>query len=126
MATSALCVTGLAVVDVGTTFNVFGQLVILALIQIGGLGIITFGTLFAFLLGRRINFSERVRLAQQVSAFEVGGVVRLIRQIFIFTFSAESDRHAAAGPALRAAGRLGTRPVSRRVSRGERLQQRGL
>ncbi|WP_161883062.1 TrkH family potassium uptake protein [Deinococcus alpinitundrae] len=89
MSTSALCVTGLAVVDVGSTFNVFGQLVVLALVQIGGLGIITFGTLFAFLLGRRINFSERVRLAQQVSAFEVGGVVRLIRQIFIFTFSAE-------------------------------------
>ncbi|GAA4005107.1 TrkH family potassium uptake protein [Deinococcus rubellus] len=89
MSTSALCVTGLVVVDVGSTFNVFGQLVVLALVQIGGLGIITFGTLFAFLLGRRINFSERVRLAQQVSAFEVGGVVRLIRQIFIFTFSAE-------------------------------------
>ena len=89
MATSALCVTGLAVVDVGTTFNLFGQLVILALIQVGGLGIITFGTLFAFLLGRRINFSERIRLAQQVSAFEVGGVVRLIRQIFAFTVLAE-------------------------------------
>ncbi|AZI43465.1 potassium transporter KtrB [Deinococcus psychrotolerans] len=90
MATSALCVTGLAVVDVGSTFNLFGQLVMLTLIQIGGLGIITFGTLFAFLLGRRINFSERVRLAQQVSAFDTGGVVRLIRQIFIFTLSAEA------------------------------------
>ncbi len=89
MATSALCVTGLAVVDVGRTFNLFGQLVVLALVQIGGLGIITFGTLFAFLLGRRINFSERIRLAQQVSAFEVGGVVRLIRQIFAFTLVAE-------------------------------------
>ena len=89
MATSALCVTGLAVADPGTTFNLFGQLVILALIQIGGLGIITFGTLFAFVLGRRINFSERIRLAQQVSAFEVGGVVRLIRRIFLFTLAAE-------------------------------------
>ena len=89
MATSALCVTGLAVVDPGTTFNLFGQLVLLTLIQIGGLGIITFGTLFAFVLGRRINFSERIRLAQQVSAFEVGGVVRLIRRIFLFTLAAE-------------------------------------
>ena len=89
MATSALCVTGLVVVDPGTTFNVFGQLVILTLIQIGGLGIITFGTLFAFVLRRRINFSERIRLAQQVSAFEVGGVVRLIRRIFLFTLAAE-------------------------------------
>lgn len=89
MSTSALCVTGLAVVDVGATFNLFGQIVMLVLIQIGGLGIITFGTLFAFLLGRRINFSERIRLAQQVSAFEIGGVVRLIRQIFLFTLGAE-------------------------------------
>lgn len=90
-ATSALCVTGLNVVDPGTTFSVPGQLIILLLIQIGGLGIITFGTLFAFLARRRINFSERIRLAQQVSAFDVGGVVALIRNIFLYTLVIEAS-----------------------------------
>ncbi|WP_293911915.1 TrkH family potassium uptake protein [Deinococcus sp.] len=89
MSTSALCVAGLGVVDPGSTFNTLGQVVLLSLIQIGGLGIITFGTLFSVLLGRRINFAQRIRLAQQVSAFGVGGVVPLIRKIFVFTLLAE-------------------------------------
>ncbi|MFC4452151.1 TrkH family potassium uptake protein [Deinococcus sonorensis] len=90
-ATSALCVTGLNVLDPATTFSTFGQLVILLLIQLGGLGIITFGTVFALIVGRRINFSERIRLAQQVSAFSVGGVVPLIRNIFLYTFVIEAS-----------------------------------
>src|SRR4051794_2242761 len=59
-ATSATCVTGLVVVDTGTTFTHFGQIVILSLIQIGGLGFMTFATLFAFLLGKRISLKERI------------------------------------------------------------------
>jgi trk system potassium uptake protein len=89
MATSALCVAGLGVVDPGSTFNLFGEVILLILIQIGGLGIITFGTLFSVLLGQRINFAQRVRLAQQVSAFGVGGVLALIRKILLFTVVTE-------------------------------------
>ncbi|WP_309573367.1 TrkH family potassium uptake protein [Deinococcus sp.] len=88
-ATSALCVTGLNVVDPVTTYNRLGQVIILLLIQLGGLGIITFGTSFALLSRRRVNFSERIRLAQQVSALSAGDVLPLIRNIFVYTFGIE-------------------------------------
>lgn len=88
-ATSAVCITGLVVADTGEAFTRLGQLLILGLAQVGGLGILTFGTLFAFLTGRRVNFSERQHLAQQVSALNVGGVLPLIRTIFLYTLVAE-------------------------------------
>ncbi len=59
-ATSALCVTGLVVVDTGSAWTPFGQGVILLLIHIGGLGLVTLGTLLALLLGRRVGFQERL------------------------------------------------------------------
>ncbi|MFC6591574.1 potassium transporter TrkG [Deinococcus lacus] len=92
MATSALCVTGLAVTDPGTTFNLAGELTMLLLIQVGGLGIITFGVLFALLQRRRVSVSERLRLAQQVNAVsgDVAGVVPFIRNIFLATFLIEA------------------------------------
>ncbi|GGS31425.1 TrkH family potassium uptake protein [Deinococcus knuensis] len=88
-ATSAICITGLVVADTGEVFTRTGQLIILTLAQVGGLGIITFGTLFALLAGRRVNFSERQHLAQQVNALNVGGVVALVRIIFLYTFAAQ-------------------------------------
>ncbi|GGK98208.1 TrkH family potassium uptake protein [Deinococcus radiotolerans] len=88
-ATSATCITGLVVADTGETFTRLGQVVILLLAQVGGLGIITFGTLFALLTGRRVNFSERQQLAQQVNALDVGGVLGLVRIIFVYTFAAQ-------------------------------------
>ncbi|GAA5511519.1 ktr system potassium uptake protein B [Deinococcus carri] len=89
-ATSALCVTGLNVLDPSKDFNRLGQIIIMALIQVGGLGIITFGTVFALITRRRVNYSERIRLAQQVSAFSAGDVVPLIRNIFLYTFVIEA------------------------------------
>lgn len=83
MATSAVCVTGLAVVDPGTTFTTFGEVVMLLLIQIGGLGLITLGTLFAIALRRRVGISDRIQAAQQVNSLELGGVVRLVRTIVL-------------------------------------------
>ena len=88
-ATSAICVTGLVVANTADTFSVFGQSVLLLLFQVGGVGIITFGTLFAFLRGRRINFSERMQLAQQVQSVDIGGVLPLIRAVFAYTLVAE-------------------------------------
>ncbi len=83
MATSAVCVTGLGVVDVGTTFTTFGEVVVLLLIQIGGLGLITLGTLFAIALRRRVGIADRIQVAQQVNTLELGGVVKLVRTIVL-------------------------------------------
>lgn len=88
-ATSALCVTGLNVIDPSRDFNRLGQVIIMLLIQVGGLGILTFGTSFALLLRRRVAYSERIRVAQQVSALSAGDVTRLIRNIFLYTFALE-------------------------------------
>ncbi|MGG1399279.1 TrkH family potassium uptake protein [Bacillus salipaludis] len=84
-ATSATCVTGLVVVDTGTTFTMFGQLVILFMIQIGGLGFMTFATLFAFLIGKRISLKERILLQESLNNLSMEGIVRLARRILIFT-----------------------------------------
>jgi trk system potassium uptake protein len=84
-ATSATCVTGLVVVDTGTTFTMFGQLVILSLIQVGGLGFMTFATLFAFLLGKRISLKERILLQESLNNLSIEGIVRLSKRILIFT-----------------------------------------
>ncbi|EKN65789.1 TrkH family potassium uptake protein [Neobacillus bataviensis LMG 21833] len=84
-ATSATCVTGLVVVDTGTTFTLFGQLVILFMIQVGGLGFMTFATLFALLLGKRISLKERILLQESLNNLSMEGVVRLARRILIFT-----------------------------------------
>lgn len=88
-ATSALCVTGLNVLDPSRDFNRLGQMVIMLLIQVGGLGIITFGTAFALITRRRMAFTERVQVAQQVSALNIGDVRSLIRNIFLYTFVIE-------------------------------------
>ncbi|WP_188963955.1 TrkH family potassium uptake protein [Deinococcus aquiradiocola] len=91
MATSALCVTGLSVVDLPRTLTLTGQCVLLLLIQLGGLGIVTLGTLFALLARRRIAFSQRVLLAQQISALNVGGVLGLLRSILLYTAVIEAS-----------------------------------
>ncbi|HEX7022734.1 MAG TPA: TrkH family potassium uptake protein [Trueperaceae bacterium] len=88
-ATSAICVTGLAVVDTSEAWSAFGRVAIMLLIQSGGLGIITLGTLLAFVSGRRLGFRERVNLQAQVNALQVGGVVRLIRHIVLLAFGLE-------------------------------------
>ena len=84
-ATSATCVTGLVVVDTGTTFTVFGQVIILCMIQVGGLGFMTFATFFAFLLGKRISLKERIILQESLNNLSMEGIVRLARRILIFT-----------------------------------------
>jgi trk system potassium uptake protein len=88
-ATSAICVTGLAVVDTGSSFSIVGQLIILLLIQAGGLGIVTLGTLVAFASGRRVGFRERMNLQTQLNAFQVGGVLKLIRRIILLMVAIE-------------------------------------
>ena len=75
--TSALCVTGLVVQDTGSYWSVFGQSVILLLIQIGGLGVITVGAAFALLSGRKISLKQRSTMQEATAAPQMGGIVRL-------------------------------------------------
>ncbi|MBR2563198.1 MAG: Trk family potassium uptake protein [Paenibacillus sp.] len=88
-ATSAACVTGLVVVDVGTTFNHFGQIVIMILMQLGGLGFMTMATLFALVLGKRISLKDRLLLKEAINADSMEGIVRIIRKVLIFSFTIE-------------------------------------
>ena len=88
-ATSAVCVTGLVVQDTGSYWSGFGQAVILALIQIGGLGVVTVAASFALLSGRKISLMQRSTMQDAISAPKVGGIVRLTRFILRGTFLIE-------------------------------------
>jgi len=80
-ANSATCVTGLVVVDTGTHYSFFGQIVILILIQIGGLSYMTIFTFLALLLGRKIPLLDRIILKESINFFSVGGIIKLARRI---------------------------------------------
>ncbi|WP_028547383.1 TrkH family potassium uptake protein [Paenibacillus sp. UNC451MF] len=88
-ATSATCVTGLVVVDTGTFFTKFGQIVIILLIQIGGLGFMTMATLFAFALKKRISLKERLILQEAMNQGSMEGIVRLIRKVIRYSLTIE-------------------------------------
>lgn len=87
--TSATCITGLAVVDTGQYFTVFGQMVILFLVQIGGLGFMSFATLFAIILGKKITLKERILLQEAYNQLNTGGIVQLVKYILYFSFLIE-------------------------------------
>ena len=82
-ATSSTCVTGLVVLDTATHWSFFGQLIILAMIQIGGMGIITMGIIVTMFAGKKINLMQRSTMQESISAHKVGGIIRLSRFIFI-------------------------------------------
>ncbi len=88
-ATSAVCVTGLVVVDTGSYFTVFGQVVILALIQLGGLGIMTISVTLFQLIGRKVFFQHRMAMQEVFSHTPRADIYYLLRSIFIFTATAE-------------------------------------
>lgn len=76
-ATSAVCVTGLVAVDTGTALSLFGQVTLLVLIQLGGLGFMIFATLIMMALGRRITLRERMVIRESMSATDLSGLLRL-------------------------------------------------
>ena len=86
---SATCVTGLAVVDTGTAFTTFGQLVILCCIQIGGLGLMTFTTVFLVALGKRLTIADRVLIQESFHHSPTGKLSTLI--IYIFSATALTE-----------------------------------
>ena len=88
-ATSAVCVTGLVVQDTATYWSMFGQIVILILIQIGGLGVVTIAVATALVSGRKIGLMQRNTLKEAISAPQVGGIVRLTGFILKVVFLIE-------------------------------------
>jgi trk system potassium uptake protein TrkH len=89
-ATSAVCVTGLVVVDTGTHYSSWGHVIILLLIQVGGLGFMSMATLFFLLMGRRIGLKERILIRESLSQIDAAGVVRLVRVVLVYAFGVEA------------------------------------
>jgi len=89
-ATSATCVTGLIVKNTGEDFSMMGQLIILTLIQLGGLGIVVFGAVFALLLGQALSLRESVAMQDLLSARTLGRISRIIAFIFVGTLLIEA------------------------------------
>ncbi|MCI6189302.1 MAG: TrkH family potassium uptake protein [Clostridium sp.] len=84
-ATSAVCVTGLVTLDTGTYWNEFGQIVIMLLIEVGGLGFMAFTTLLAILLKRRITLRDRLIMQEAMNTFSIQGLVKMVERIVLFT-----------------------------------------
>ena len=102
-ATSAVCVTGLVVVDTATHWSPFGEVVILALVQVGGFGFMTGSTLLLFLLiGRRTGLRDRILVQASTGVLELGSVIAVVRRVAVFTVVVE-----AAAAALLALAFLG-------------------
>lgn len=88
-ATSAVCVTGLVVVDTYTQYSLFGQIVIMLLIQMGGLGIMTMATLIFLLMGKKITLRERLVMQEALNQLTLSGLVKLSKYILLTTFIIE-------------------------------------
>ena len=87
--TSAVCVTGLVVVDTGTYWSEFGQFIIITLIQTGGLGFMTIATMFSLLTRKKINLRERLLIKESLNQGDLSGLVKLNRYIIMMTFVIE-------------------------------------
>ncbi|MBU5485472.1 TrkH family potassium uptake protein [Clostridium sp. MSJ-11] len=87
VSTSATCVTGLITVDTGTHWSYFGKTVIMFLIEIGGLGFMSFATLIALILGKKITLKDRLVMQEAMNSFSLQGLVKLVRYVLLFTFS---------------------------------------
>lgn len=86
---TSVCVTGLVTVTPASQFTVFGKIILLILIQIGGLGVIACAVLFFFLLRRKIGLRERVMIQEAYGARQLGGIVRLVKKIITGTLVVE-------------------------------------
>ena len=84
-ATSAVCVTGLAVVDTGTHWTLFGKIVIMLLIQVGGLGFMTMTTAVSFVMGKKISLKSRLVMQEAFNQSTVAGIVRLTKYVLLVT-----------------------------------------
>ncbi|TCU67472.1 trk system potassium uptake protein TrkH [Tissierella praeacuta] len=86
---SAVCVTGLVVVNTGEFWSLFGQIVIILLIQIGGLGFMTMATIGALIIGKKITLKERLIIKEQLNQETMSGLVKLTKYAVLSTFAIE-------------------------------------
>ena len=86
---SSICVTGLSTVNIGETFNGFGQVILMILIQVGGLGIVTFTTLLLMLLRQRISLDTRILIQNAYNLDTLTGLVKMVKKIVIATLVIE-------------------------------------
>jgi trk system potassium uptake protein TrkH len=110
-ATSAVCVTGLTVVDTGSTYSLLGQIVTILLIQIGGLGITTFSTFFVYLTGGRMSLRGRGLVESTLTQFPVKNMGQLLLRILLVTAVIEGIGAALLYPSLTPDNRAGYFPV---------------
>ncbi|MEK4126164.1 TrkH family potassium uptake protein [Anoxybacillus sp. FSL W8-0382] len=89
LSTSAATVTGLAPIDPGSTFTLFGEIVLMVLIQVGGLGIMTFAVLVVIVLGKKIGMKQRMLMQEALNQPSLGGVIRLARNLLLFSLFME-------------------------------------
>lgn len=89
-AVSSCCVTGLVLVDTATQWSFFGQLVIITLIQIGGLGFVSIGVLFSIILRKKVSLKARSLIKESTNSLSIGGVVKLTKKILFITFICEA------------------------------------
>ena len=89
VSTSAVCVTGLVTVDTGTHWSVFGQTIIMLLIEIGGLGFMSFTTLLAIILGKKITLRDRLVLQDAMNTFSIQGLVKMVKYVLTFTLTVQ-------------------------------------
>lgn len=87
--TSSVCVTGLIVVDTAVYYSLFGQIVIMLLIQIGGLGFITLTSLLFMMIGKKFSYKDRITIQESLNKDDTQGVVKLIKRILILVFVVE-------------------------------------
>lgn len=88
-ATSAVCVTGLVVLDTATTWSLFGRAVIITLIQIGGLGFMSIATMVPLIFNKKIDLKDRLILKEQLNQSKLRGIVKLLKNVFYLTFAIE-------------------------------------
>ncbi len=88
-AASAVCVTGLTVVNTAAHWTLFGKIVIVLLIQIGGLGIMTMATLIAFLFGKKITLKDRLLMQEEMNTSTLQGIVLLTKRVLFMTIAVE-------------------------------------
>ena len=89
MAASSVCVSGVAIFDIGVNFTLFGQMVVIILVQIGALGIMTITTILAVVMGKRIQLRDRILIQESLQRWSIAGVVRLVIIIVKMTVAFE-------------------------------------
>lgn len=111
--TSAICVTGLSVIDISKVLSTQGQLILLLFIQLGGLGVMTFSSLFFLMIGRKMSYKERELIKEERNAENNGEVIDFIKKIVLIVFSIETI-----GAVFLTLGFMGEFPLERAIYLG--------